>query len=173
MIGGIRLPVRWSAIGFPAAFRAEAVTLTDGSAAWSWEGRIPELGIPTFRPPAAAPVAGWGVDHLVVLVPALEVSVLDIERAGYPARRRTEVRGSPAAFFRVGPVLEVIEAAVPEPALYGIALWTDEHMSELARRWEAMGADVTGPRPAIQPGREILTVRGLGAGVAVMTRPTA
>jgi hypothetical protein len=173
MISGIRLPVRWSTIGFPAAFRAEVITITDGSPAWSWEGTIPELGIPTFRPPTADVVPGWGVDHLVLLVPTIEISVLDIERAGYRVRRRAEVRGSPVAFFRVGPVLEVIEAAVPEPTLYGIALWTREDLSEVARRWRSTGTDLGGPRRAIQPGREILTVRGLGAGLAVMTPPTA
>lgn len=171
MIGAVRLPIRWPSLGFPAAFRAGAVTLADGSPAWSWEGPVPELGIPTFRPPPAPEVEGWGVDHLVLLVPSLAVSALDIEKAGHRMRRRAEVRGSPAAFFRVGPVLEVIQAGVAEPTLYGVALWAQEDLERIAAEWRALGVDAGESRPALQPGREILTVRGLEAGLAVMTPP--
>jgi hypothetical protein len=171
MITGIRLPIRWAAVGFPAAFGAGAVILANGSPAWSWDGAVPELGIPTFRVPSAPTEVGWGVDHIVVLVPAVDVSALDIERAGYPVRRRGEVRGSRAAFFRAGPVLEVVEAEVQEPEIYGVALWVDADLDRLAERWRNSGLDVTDPHPAIQPDRRILAVRGLGAGLAVMTPP--
>ena len=79
------------------------------------------------------------------------------------------VRGRPAAFFRVGPILEVIESPVRRAALYGVVLTTEEPLESVVLRWRSMGRDVTDPKPAIQPGRRIFTVRATAAGLAVMS----
>jgi hypothetical protein len=69
----------------------------------------------------------------------------------------------------VGPLLEVIESPVRAPAVYGVALVTDEPLEVVALRWRSMGREVTDPKPAIQPGRRIMTVQSVEAGLAVMS----
>jgi hypothetical protein len=140
-----------------------------GLIAWSWDGPAPDLGIAEVEVQPGAPVEGWGLDHIVLLVPDVDEAVDAIAAAGSPARLRVEVRGRPTAFFRVGPVLEVIQSPVRAAALYGAAMVTTEPLEVVVVRWRSMGHDVTDPRPAIQHGRRIFTVRALQAGLAVMS----
>jgi hypothetical protein len=112
---------------------------------------------------------GWDLDHVVLLVPAIEDAVRELADAAGSPRLRIEVKGRPTAFFRVGPLLEVIQSPVRAPALYGIALVTTEPLEVVTLRWRSRGLDVTDPRPAIQPGRRIFTVKGTAAGLAVMS----
>jgi hypothetical protein len=169
MITALRLPIRWSDLGFPPYFAAGAVVLADGSPAWAWQGTPPALGIDTFPAPEGAPAASrWDVDHLVLLVPDVDLAVLEVEEAGVALRRRDTVRGQPTAFFFAGTTLEVIETGVPEPRLYGVALATERPLEEIADAWRATGLTVAGPRDAIQTGRQIMVVKGLDAGLAVM-----
>ena len=104
-----------------------------------------------------------------MLVPDLDAAVERLSSLGVEPRLRLVIKDRPTAFFRVGPVLEVIESPVRAPALYGVALVTDEPLEVVALRWRSMGREVSDPKPALQPGRRILTVRDTEAGLAVMS----
>jgi hypothetical protein len=122
------------------------------------------------------------IDHVVAFSPQLDRTVAALERAGLELRRLREgptPGGSDRqAFFRLGePVLEVIEA--PEgsrlasdpdgpPRLWGLALLTED----LAATARVLGDRLGEPRDAVQPGRQIATLRptaGLGPAVAFMS----
>jgi hypothetical protein len=122
------------------------------------------------------------LDHLVVMSPALDRTVTALTEAGLDLRRRREgdtPGGSTRqAFFRMGEViLEAVEApdgsrlrARPDgPArLWGLAFGVES----LERTAAAMGELLGDPRPAVQPGRSIATLRkeaGLGPAIAFMT----
>jgi hypothetical protein len=168
-IAGLCLPVAWDGFGLPSPLSAGGTTLAEGPVGWSWDGAVPAFDVPGCEATAGTPVVGWSVDHVVLLVSDLDDAVAVMERVGAAPRLRMEVRGRPTAFFRVGPVLEVIRSPVRSPALFGVALATDEPLEVVALRWRALGHDVSDPRPAIQPGRRIMTVRGLDCGLAVMS----
>jgi catechol 2,3-dioxygenase-like lactoylglutathione lyase family enzyme len=162
-----------------------------GIVGWSVRGASSlELdGLPSTAsehpPPAAAPEHPNGVtaiDHVVAFTPDLERTTATLRAAGLDLRR---VRDEPTpggaprqAFFRMGEViLEVVQA--PEgtriaedpsgPArLWGISFLVDD----LERTASALGHLLGAPRAAVQPGREIATLRkdaGLGPAVAFMT----
>lgn len=170
MLSTLRLPVDWNGLGFPDPFSLERLTIGSGDRAWGWTSPPPALGVATVSILDGVPVADWGVDHIVLLVPDLDQAVEAIEAAAHPVRKRVEVRGRRTAFVLVGPLLEVIEeASVDRPLLWGIALETVSPLSELAERWRSDGHEVTDPRPAFQEGREIITVGSAKAGVAVMS----
>ncbi len=166
---GVRFPISWDNLGFPASFVARGTVVAEGEVAWAWGGEAPGFGISTFDAPPAEDVPGWEVDHVVLLVPDVEPVV---EALAPDLRLRMEVRGRPTVFFRVGTVLEVIETGVPAPRLYGVALATGEPLEEVGTRWRDDGHDVSEVRDAIQPGRRIFTVRGLQAGLVVMDLPS-
>ena len=166
----VRLPIPWQAYGLPLPWRGRSTTLLSGDHAWAWSPSVPTLPVADCGPPPAGDHAGdWDVDHVVLLVPDLPEAVALLAAAGADLRLQMEVRGRPSAFFRVGTVLEVIQERVRTARLFGVALVTATPLADLARRWRGEGHDVGDPRPAIQPGREIMTVRGAGAGLAVMS----
>lgn len=169
MLKGVRLPIRWSDLGFPAVPELGDVTLVEGPVGWRWSGAVPKWPIDTFGPTHSEPLAEWGVDHVVILVPDLDVAELDLADAGLRPRRGGKVRGQRALFYRAGPVLEVIEVGVPNPTIYGVALATDLPLEEIADDWRRRGLRVTDPRDAIQVGRRIMVVKDLEAGLAVMS----
>lgn len=122
------------------------------------------------------------VDHVVMLAPDLDRTVEELESQGFELRRRREGAtpggSTRQAFFRAGePILEVAQA--PEgtsvardpggPArLWGLA-FVVEDMDHTVR---ALGRLVGRPRDAVQPGRQIATLRtdaGLGPAIAFMT----
>lgn len=154
---GIALPARLGGFGCAA-----------GDWAWSWTNSVPDLPVPSFEPPRAETIDGWGLDHVVLGTPDLESTVGSLVASGGSDRRRGEtVRGQAAAFVLAGTLIEVIEFGT-RTQLVGIALETDLDLYEVAARWRADGVEVTDPHPAVQPGRSIMSVRG--APVAVMTR---
>jgi hypothetical protein len=165
------LPLPLTDLGFNEPFTAGTTTLirTDGPQ-WSWHGESPGFDIPACEPAEGVPVGGWTTDHIVLLVPDLESADRVLGAVGARARLRIEVKGRPTAFYRVGTVLEVIESPVRAPSIFGVALSTEESLEVVALRWRSRGFDVTDPKPAIQPGRRIATVRGLDTGFAVMSR---
>lgn len=171
MITAVRLPIDWSSLGFPDAWRAGAVHLSTGPRAWAWDGAMPPLEVRDAGVPGEAPaVDGWGIDHVVLLLPDLEAGIDALTRTGRKPRRTTVVRGRPTAFFVVGTLLEMIqEEAADRPLLFGVALETEEPLEDVALRWRKGGFHVSDPRPAFQEGRTILTVRNAGAGLAVMS----
>jgi len=165
----LRVPLPWDEFGLPNPFRTRSTVLTTGSIAWAWDGAAPAFGIEEAPPDDGTAAAGWDLDHVVLLVPDLAEAIDVMSVVDLAPRLKVEVRGRPTAFFRVGPLLEVIESPVRAPAVYGVALVTDEPLEVVALRWRSMGRQVTDPRPAIQPGRRIMTVRAVEAGLAVMS----
>lgn len=115
------------------------------------------------------------LDHVVAMVPRLETSVAGLEEyAGARCRRRSEVRGLPAAFLRAGEaVLELIEMrSLPGPRIWGAAFATDDCDKTVALIRDR-GGEVTDPHRAIQGGR-IAQCPGevLGATVAFTEPPS-
>ena len=145
-------------------------------------------GLPTMaseREPAAGvahPNGVVSIDHLVVLTPDLDRTTEAFRRGGFDLRRMREGEtpgGSVRqAFFRMGDViLEVVlapdgtkPAADPDgPArLWGISFL----VPDLRATAGALGEKLGTPRDAVQPGRQIATLRpeaSLGPAVAFMT----
>jgi hypothetical protein len=198
-------PATWEAAGFAlegdccvvgtVRIRLAGARPGKGILAWSLRGiASTELeGLPTERserpPPAASPDhpnGVLGVDHVVAFTPRLDRTVAAFERAGLDLRRIREEptpAGAPRqAFFRLGTaILEVVEQ--PEAAIgpdeadraaffWGLAFSVTDLDAALALLGERAGA----PRPAVQPGRRIATLRrsaGLSVPVALMSPKAA
>jgi len=197
-------PERWAALGFTvtdgcAALGTVRVRLAGekagrGIVSWSLRGiaGVELDGLPTIRSesplPAATPVHPNGViaiDHVVAMTPALDRSVRALQDAGLDLRRIREQptpAGAPRqAFFRLGEeILEVVQepeqiveqqgGADRRARLWGLALIAPD----LDRTVQALAPHAGEARPAVQPGRQIATVRrsaGLAAPVALMSRP--
>lgn len=139
-------------------------------------------GLPTHTatpPQAAAPehplgIAGW--DHLVVMTSSLERTCAAIEAAtGAPLKRIREAGAVRQGFHRMGElVIEVVETAQvtsPTASFWGF-VWNVHDLDAVCDR---LGPElVTPPKPAVQPGRRIATVRsaaGVGIPLALMTPP--
>ena len=179
-------PAAWSAAGFEIADGVCTVSRVRVRLA----GKGPQRGILgwTLGEAAAAEAAPpqpngvVRVDHVVMLSPDLDRTVAELESQGFDLRRRREgdtPGGSTRqAFFRAGePILEVVQA--PEgtsvardpdgtPRLWGLAFLVDD-MDHTARE---LGDLLGRPRDAVQPGRQIATLRseaGLGPAIAFMS----
>lgn len=163
------MPLQWEAYGLPARFQTTTTCLMTGDPGWAWDTAAPDLGIPLVDNQTGDHADGWDLDHVVLLVPDLAVAIELVQPSLGPPRLRTEVEGRPTCFYRVGPLLEVIESPVRSPSLFGVALVTEHSLEETAISWRRRGITVTDPQPAIQPGREIFTVKGTSAGFAVMS----
>lgn len=195
-------PAAWAALGFAVEgdtcvlggvrIRLAGLDAGKGLCGWSLRGvGSTELdGLPTAhsdRPaPDEAPAHPNGItaiDHVVAITPALERTVAALRAAGLDLRRIREEptpAGAPRqAFFRLGPtILEVVQEP-PEaiergggserPAFFwGLALVAPDLGSTVAGLGEQAGE----VRPAIQPGRQIATLRraaGLSVPVALMS----
>ena len=115
-------------------------------------------------------VEGFEVDHVVLMVPDLNRAITTLGRIYLSPRLRMTIPGDrKAAFFRVGPGLEVIEAPVRQTSLYGIAVSAEESLESLSLSWKARGLQVGEIKQAIQPGRRIMTLHDVDAGFAVMS----
>jgi hypothetical protein len=169
LLTAVRLPLPWDEFDLPNPLQTGATALLTGEIAWAWKAATPSFGIGECDEVVGTVAEGWGLDHVVLLVADLDEAVAEMESVGADPRLRLTVRGRRTAFFRVGPLLEVIESPVRAPALFGVALVTDEPLETVALRWRALGRDVTDPRPALQPGRRIMTVRATEAALAVMS----
>jgi hypothetical protein len=168
------LPIDWTAFAWPATPSLDGVTLVTDDPRWAWEPAAPAFGIMTMDTASGDPVEGFSIDHVVVLVPDLEGAVATMARIDILPRMRMTIRGGrPAAFFRVGTVLEIIQAPVRAASLYGIAVTTDGSLESLALTWKGLGLEVGDISPAVQPGRRIMTVHGVDAGFAVMSADAA
>jgi hypothetical protein len=134
--------------------------------------------------PPAHPNGVTALDHVVAITPALDRTVAVLQAAGLDLRRVREEptpAGAPRqAFFRLGEaILEVVQA--PDDALarsggadgaaffWGLAF----KVADLDATVAAIGEErCSPPRPAVQPGRRIATLRraaGLAVPVALMT----
>lgn len=195
-------PARWAALGFAlegelvrigtVLVRLAGKGTGNAITGWSLRGITSEEldGLPTRiatgEQPAPAPAHPNGVlaiDHVVVFSPQLERTIAALEAAGLELRRVREEptpAGAPRqAFFRLGEViLEVVQAPAQAierggganaPArLWGLALLS----GDLERTVEALGEHAGEIRSAVQPGRQIATLRrsaGLALPVALMS----
>jgi hypothetical protein len=170
----LQLPLPWETFGFPDQWLGRSVHLVTGDPAWTWSGPAPDVGIPAVedtdtRLHTPTPVEGWAIDHVVLLVPSLEDALATFGDIELDPRLRMRVQDRPAAFFRVGPLLEVVESPVRKPAIYGVTLVCEEPLEAVALRWRAMGLNISTVHAAIQPGRRIFTVHDTEAGFAVIS----
>lgn len=131
--------------------------------------------VPGHVGPVQHPNGIVGVDHVVVTTPdgprtaeALAVLGLELRR-----RRPTTMAGVEMEqwFYRPGTIVEVVAPA--EPAGEGpAAIWGVTFVAaDLDTTVASLGPLVSPPRPAVQPGRRIASMRrqtGLGTRVAVM-----
>jgi catechol 2,3-dioxygenase-like lactoylglutathione lyase family enzyme len=151
------------------------------------EGVATVDGVPTNHvepagPPAEASAHEIGavvIDHVVVVTPDIERTVAAVERElGLRLRRtrETESYGAPRrqAFFRMGEaILEVVgsperDARGGPARFYGLAMT----VTDLDAAVLLLGDRVGQPKPAVQQGRMIATVRkeaGLGLPLALMS----
>jgi hypothetical protein len=189
-------PAVWAAAGFSVeddhvdlgGVRIRLVGRDDGTGirSWSFEPAWtrPIDGLPTIddptpgasrTTPAAHPNGGTALDHVVVATPDVERTTGALEEAGIgPRRTIVGARGETDVlyrFFLLGTcVLELIgpaaSAASPdEPARFAGLAFTTATIDDLG---ELAGE----PRPAIQPGRRIATLRrsiGVSVPVAFLT----
>ncbi len=169
----LQLPIEWDQFGWPETPSLGGIALTTGDPKWAWSPASPAFEIHTMQVPTADDVEGFTIDHVVLLVPSLDAAIATLDRIGVTPRLKMQVGGRPAAFFRCGPVLEVIESPVRQGSLYGIAVTAEESIESLAIAWRSRGLSIGDVKAAIQPGRRIFTVHDLDAGFAVMTPDTA
>jgi hypothetical protein len=196
-------PEAWSALGFEldgdtcvvgdVRIRLAGSDAGRGLTGWSLRGveRTELDGLATTcsdRPPPderpAHPNGVTGLDHVVVISPALDRTVAVLQEAGLDLRRIREEptpAGAPRqAFLRLGPtILEVIQEPVEateraggeRPAFFwGLAFVAPDLEATVA----GLGDHVSEVRPAVQPGRRIATVRrsaGLAVPIALITPP--
>jgi hypothetical protein len=195
-------PRRWRALGFDVSedtcligsvsLRFVGADVARGIVAWSLrEIASTDLdGLPTTvsereQPEAAAPHPNGvvAIDHVVVMSPDFDRSVEVLQEAGLDLRRiRDEPTpaGAPRqAFFRLGDeILELVQepeevvvraGGSDRPAhFWGLALL----VGDLDWTVQRIGAGVSEPRAAVQPGRRIATVRraaGLAVPLALMS----
>jgi hypothetical protein len=181
---------RWEALGFAVADGAVAlggvrVALGAGGggiASWAIHGLPPTQdidGLPTtpvaeLPPPnpLTHPNGATGLDHIVVMTPDFERTAAALEANRMPLRRIRDAGGFRQGFRRLGPaILELVEAqgAPPEdPARFWGLVVIVADLDECKRR---LGDLLSDPKPAVQPGRRIATLRqsaGLGQPVAFM-----
>jgi len=151
----LRLPIDWTALGWPAHPEVGGVVLATGDPEWSWDPAVPAFAVRTMAIPDGEVVPDFTLDHVVLLVPDLDRAVSTLDRVGVEPRLRMRIPGDRrAAFFRVGTVLEVIEAPVRQASLYGVAVATSRSLESLALAWRALGLDVGDikPVPRLFPG---------------------
>jgi hypothetical protein len=168
--------------GLPTRRVDDAASLGDAAtgAAPAGPDHAPSAGPATTTHPNGI----TGLDHVVAITPALDRTVVALQAAGLDLRRVREEptpAGAPRqAFFRLGKViLEVVQA--PDDAIersggpdgpaffWGLAF----KVADIDATVAAIGEErCSGPRPAVQPGRRIATLRrsaGVALPVALMT----
>ncbi|MCB0994594.1 MAG: hypothetical protein KDB21_05865 [Acidimicrobiales bacterium] len=153
----------------------------DGITSVAIEGLDPgELdGAPLVAPGAPAGAADHpngvtAIDHLVVRSPDIDRTSDALQAAGLELRRERRFGAGDStirqSFFWLGrTILELVgddTAHGPGPALlWGLALTAND----LDRLAEVAGDAATPPKPAVQRGRMILSLHGLGIPIAVLT----
>lgn len=129
-------------------------------------------------PPLDHPNGAFEIDHVVLMTNSLERTSEAVEAAlGLPLRRIRETDTVRQGFHRFadhqgtrGCIIELVEnQRVQHTSLFGLVVNVVD-LDAVCQRW---GADaISEPKPAVQPGRRIATVRkhvGLGVPVALMT----
>jgi len=190
-------PEAWEAAGFAVdadgtcrvgQVRVRLVGRDAGTRIVAWSLRdVPEGitevdGLPTTASadppcePAEHPNGALSLDHVVVLTPDTERTVGVLGSLGIDLRRQREVPAeqygfeAQQSFFRVGePVLELLGPRTPNgdgPAgFFGLA-WTVADLDAAAAR---IGPALGRIKDAVQPGRQIATLRHKEVGASVAT----
>jgi hypothetical protein len=155
----------WTMIGIAAREEIDGLPTTalEHAAAAARRGR-----------PFVHPNGAVGIDHVVVTTPDFDRTAAALDQAGMPLRRTRTVGEGEAAFRqgfrRLGPaILELVEARQqpPGPARFWGLVVIVSDIDALAAR---LGPErLSDPKPAVQPGRRIATLRraaGLSMAVA-------
>jgi hypothetical protein len=184
-------PERWQALGFiveDGHLDLGGVHVTLGAEGrgithWAIHG-IPDTtavdGLSTASAPhhpqprdVTHPNTASGIDHVVVTTPDFERTQQALERAGLTLTRIRRTPSFRQGFRRLGPVIlelvETTDAGKAEPARFWGLVIIVADLQGLAAR---LGGDLGTPKPAVQPGRQIATLRstaGLSPQVAFMT----
>ncbi len=171
-------PAAWARLGFTVqagATRVGAVTVRlDGAGGglrgWTLAGSGPATvaGIPTTWTAAApdGPPGARGLDHVVLLTGDRDAAVADLLAAGGDERRRAGPPEVPVAmsFVRLGEAIVEVAGGGGPPRLWGLVAVVED--------LGALGDLIGVPKPAVQAGRRIATVKagpGLETALAFMT----
>jgi hypothetical protein len=180
----------WSLSGIDGQADLDGLPTTLATAPRHAASTKPTRRASTTRAGTAAPLHSNGVgsiDHVVAFSPQLDRTVQALRATGLDLRRIREEptpAGAPRqAFFRLGEtILEVVQ--IPEHELeraggkdaparfWGLALLS----GDIERTVRALGKHMSELRPAVQPGRQIATLKrsaGLAVPVALMSPPPA
>jgi catechol 2,3-dioxygenase-like lactoylglutathione lyase family enzyme len=179
-------PERWRALGFTVdgnVCSVGEVALVLGSpgkgiTAWALEGcadaGVDGLGVfspPRTPDPVAHPNGALGIDHVVVLTPDFDRTSAALDAAGLGLRRIRDAGGFRQGFRRIGPaIMELVEAAGAAPGgarFWGLVVIVSDLEALAVRLGDRLGTI----RPAVQPGRQIATLRasaGVSTNVAFM-----
>jgi hypothetical protein len=120
--------------------------------------------------PAHHPNGVTQIDHLVVATPALDRTVGALRMFGFVPRRTRDGGKMRQTFFRLGEViLEVVGPATDgsaddDPARFWGLAFT---VGDLAVTMETLGEQVGSANYAVQPGRQIATLRHEDMGISV------
>ena len=188
-------PEQWRACGFAVAgglcqigtvrVRLDPSAADSGVLSWALaalDGEVSDVdGLATIAGELSEGAAGEHpngarlIDHVVVLTPDLVRTTAALETLDLRVRgtRDTDSYGRPMrqVFFRMGEViLEVVGGREPDPRggparFFGLALTLDSLEKAKALLGDRMGT----PKPAVQQGRSITTIKGLRAPIAVMS----
>jgi hypothetical protein len=180
---------RWKSLGFmvaDAGVQLGAVRLVLGGGAegitrWAVHGIRPTEDIDglatsvlSHRPepePGTHPNTATGLDHVVITTPDFDRTAEALEAHDMPLRRVRDAGGFRQGFRRLGPgILELVEAkTMPDgPARFWGLVVVVRDLDQLGQR---LGGHLGEPKPAVQAGRRIATLRrsaGLGQPVAFM-----
>jgi hypothetical protein len=182
---------RWEALGFvveegKADVGGVRLTLNapgNGITGWSIQGiaftdaidGLPTTAATRPSPPndTTHPNGATGLDHVVITTPDFDRTARALDECGLALRRIRDAGNFRQGFRRLGPaILELVEntsAAPSDPArFWGLVIIVDE-LEALASR---IAPHLSVPKPAVQPGRRIATLRpsaGLSPAVAFMT----
>ncbi len=187
----------WAALGFTMrndCFTVGAITCAPGSAEcrWAFEGCSPaapaingistaSLRVPSDQQaaPTAHPNQAFEVDHVVVATDDLARTRGELEAFGLQARGERSVgegadRRSQLFFWTGDSLIELVgPARARDDGEYEARIWGVTFVVPDFRSVKSVARELLSEvRPAIQPGRQIVTVRreaALGLAVAFMT----
>lgn len=173
-------PEVWRALGFAiedSSLLIGGITIRLGGAgagitSWALSGLPGDAdiaGLATKPPPPSRPSAAGtppphrngavGVDQVVVLTPDFDATAGALAEAGLPLRRIRDAGGFRQGFRRLGPaILELVEAkdaGGSSARFWGLVVI----VSDLDALAALLGDQLGSPRPAVQPGRRIATLR--------------
>jgi hypothetical protein len=118
--------------------------------------------------PGEHPNGAIALDHVVILTPDFDRTAAALADRRMPLRREAERNGARQGFRRLGPaIMEIVQAPDGDTRFWGLVAI----VSDLDALCERLGDDLGEPRPAVQPGRRIATLRrsaGLGPAIAFM-----